>query len=100
MSYFVGTRRFSSSNQFWTRMSLRRRRLALDVPPHHHEINTVLTSDIVERANVRMIQAGDGTGFPLEAFFEPGVIGKVRRRDLDGDGPLGPTVSPSDAETT
>ena len=65
--------------------------LAFDVL-HHHEVHAVLAADVVERADVRMIQAGDSPRLALEAFFEPGVIGKVRRKNLDGDGAIKASV--------
>jgi len=40
-------------------------RRALDVL--HHQI---VEADVVQRADVRMIQRGDGAGFPLEALAE------------------------------
>ena len=52
---------------------------------HHHEVDAVLAADVEERADVRMVQAGDSTGLPLEPLLEPGVVGKVRRKDLDGN---------------
>jgi hypothetical protein len=42
-------------------------------------------SNIMQDANVRMIQAGDGLRFLLEALAQCGIIGKVRGKDLDGD---------------
>jgi len=42
----------------------------------HHQI---IRPDVVEVADVRMIERGDGTGLALEAFAEP------RARSLDGD---------------
>ena len=42
-------------------------------------------ADVMEGADVRMVQAGDGLGFPLEPLAEIGVGGHMRREDLDGD---------------
>ena len=42
-------------------------RLAFEVL-HDQKIGTVLMTDVVERADVRMAQAGYGFGFPVEAF--------------------------------
>ena len=42
-------------------------------------------SNIMQDANVRMIQAGDGLRFLLEALAQCRIIGKVRGKDLDGD---------------
>jgi hypothetical protein len=44
-----------------------------------------LRADIVERADVGMIEAGDGFGFALEAGFQGGVVGEVGGEDFDGD---------------
>ena len=49
------------------------KRFAFDVL-HHHEVDAVLTADIVKGTDVRMIQARDSTSFTLESFFEPSVI--------------------------
>jgi len=59
-------------------------RVSFDVL-HDHEIHAILAADVVERADVGMVQAGDGPGFTLETLLELGVVGEVRRRDLDGD---------------
>ncbi len=55
---------------------------------HDQIIDAVLVPDIVEDANVRMIQTGDGLGFALEALFADGIGREVRRKNLDGDGAL------------
>jgi hypothetical protein len=44
--------------------------------------------DVVERADMRMIQAGNGPCFPLEALAEYGSIRKVIREDFDGNDAL------------
>ena len=40
---------------------------------------------IVERADVRMIEAGDRLRFAIEALLHVGVTGKVHGQNLDGD---------------
>ena len=40
----------------------------------------------MERADVRMVQAGDGLGFPLEPLAEIGISGDMLGQHLDGDG--------------
>ena len=60
-------------------------RLAIEVF-HHQEVDAVLTPDIVQRANVRMAQRGDGAGFAVEALAELRVAGGVREQDFDRDG--------------
>ena len=52
----------------------------------------VLTSDVVQRADVRMVQAGDGLRFALEALLHFGVVGEMRREDLDRHGAVQPRV--------
>ena len=47
---------------------------------HYEEIYAVLCADIVEVANMRMVQRGDGPDFALEALTRAGL------EDLDGDG--------------
>ena len=63
----------------WQRAFERR---ALDV--FHHEI---VLADVEQRADMRMIQAGNGLGFALEALAEASLDG------LDGDGPVEPRVT-------
>ena len=78
-----------------------RQRLPLDVLQNHVvevplvadlSAGALAKVDVMERADVRVVQAGDGTGFPLKSFFEPGVIGKVRRENLDRDRAVKPGV--------
>jgi hypothetical protein len=42
-----------------------------------------LMTDVVQHADVRMIQAGDGFRFTLEALFAYWIGGKLRRQNLD-----------------
>ena len=57
---------------------------------HHQEVDAVLVSDVVERADVRMLKRGDGARFALEALPEIGVGGERRGQDLDGDRAIEP----------
>ena len=57
----------------------RRHRLALDLL-EHQEVDAVLSPDVVQRADVRMIERGDGARFTLEACPRLGRAGEVRRR--------------------
>ena len=41
---------------------------------HHQEVNAILLSDVIERADVRMIQTGDGAGFSLESLAQLGLV--------------------------
>ena len=40
----------------------------------------------MKRADVRMVQAGDRLGFPLEPLAQIGVVSGMRQEHLDGDG--------------
>jgi hypothetical protein len=42
----------------------------------------------VKRADVRVVQTGDRTSLALESLLEVGVVGKVGRKDLYGDGAI------------
>jgi hypothetical protein len=46
----------------------------------------------MERADVRVVEAGDGPGFPLEPLLQIGIGGDVFREDLDGDRAVKPRV--------
>ena len=59
-------------------------RLALEML-HHQEVDAVLAADVVERADVRVVQRGDRAGLALEAFADVGIAGERGREDLDGD---------------
>ena len=59
-------------------------RLALQVL-HHQEVHAVLAPHVVERADVRVVQAGDGLGFALEPLLQLRVASDVRGQDFDGD---------------
>ena len=52
----------------------------------------ILLADVVQGADVRVVQAGDGLGFPLEALAEIGIVGDMRQEHLDGDGAIQPGV--------
>ena len=66
-------------------------RLTLEVL-HDQEVDPVLFTDVMERADVRMIQARDRTGLALEALLELGMVGEVSRKHFDGDGAIEPGV--------
>jgi hypothetical protein len=55
---------------------------------HDKEIDAVLRADIEKRADIRMIQRGDGLGFALEPELARGVAGKMCRENFNGNGPL------------
>jgi hypothetical protein len=60
---------------------------------HHQEISSVLMADVVKRADVRMIQASNRPCFALEPFSQLGSIGKVIRKDFDGDDAIEPRIA-------
>ena len=47
-----------------------------------------MATDIVQRADVWMVQRGDGAGLALEAFSQCGVIADMRWEDFDRDGSI------------
>ena len=52
---------------------------------HHQEIDVVLMAGVVEGADVRMVQAGDGFCFAVEALAQFGAVGEMSGKNLDGD---------------
>ena len=62
----------------------RGQRLALEVL-HDQEGDAVLLADVVEHADVRVVQRPDDAGFAVEALAELRVGGELRRQDLDRD---------------
>ncbi len=52
---------------------------------HHQEIGAILVADVVQRADVRMIQRRDSACFAIEPFTELRIAGELRRQDFDGD---------------
>ena len=59
--------------------------LALDIL-HNQVVGPILATDVVQHANVRMIQRRNGAGFPLEALLGLGIVRQMNRQDFDGDG--------------
>ncbi len=59
-------------------------RVALQVL-HDQEVDAVLTADVMERANVRVVQAGDGLHLALEPLLQIGVSGEGVGEDLQGN---------------
>ena len=51
---------------------------------HHEEVNAVLFADVVECADVRMVQAAHSFGFTLEAFTALRVGGQLFGKNFDG----------------
>jgi hypothetical protein len=50
---------------------------------HHQEVGAVLVPDVVECADVRMVERCDGSGFTLEPLTASGIGSNVRRENLD-----------------
>ena len=73
----------------WQRTPLQslRERLALDIF-HHQKINVVLESRVVKRADVRMIQAGDGFCFALKSLAQFRAVGEMRGQNFNRDGAI------------
>jgi hypothetical protein len=67
------------------------KRLALE-QLHDQEAAAVVPPDVEERADVRVIQRGDGTGLALEAGLRQRIAGSAGRKDLDRDVPVEPGV--------
>ena len=68
-----------------------RQRLAFEIL-HYQIIKAILLADVVKRADMRMIQAGNGARFALESLTQFGSIGKVIRKDFDGNGAVEPRI--------
>ena len=47
----------------------------------------MFVAHVVQRADVGVVQAGNGLGFTAEAGQPLRVAGEMFRKDLDGDGP-------------
>ena len=52
---------------------------------HDQKIHAVLSADVIERADIGMLQRGNRLGFPLQALFQFRISGKMRRQNFDGD---------------
>ncbi len=65
---------------------------AIDVL-HHQEVDVVRAADVVDRADVGMIQRCDGSRFALEPLAGPRVAGVQRGKNLDGDRAVEPRVA-------
>src|SRR5271167_1127612 len=63
----------------------RGQRLAFEIF-HHQVLDAVLIADVVEHADVRMAEAGNGARLALEALANFGRVGYALREDFDGDG--------------
>ena len=61
-----------------------RERLALEIF-HHQKINSILVARVVERADVGMIQAGDGFCFAVEALAQIRAVGEMSGQNFYRD---------------
>jgi hypothetical protein len=52
-----------------------------------------LLADVMERADVRMIERGNSTGFPVEAFTPVGIGRKMLGKNLDRYRTIKPRIS-------
>ena len=50
-------------------------------------------SDVIQNADMRMIQRRDVSRFALKSRFEIGIVGQCGRQDLDRDGAIEPRIS-------
>jgi len=55
---------------------------------HNEVVDSVLMADIIERANVRMIKAGDGFGFSLKALLANGITRKLFGKNFNRNGAI------------
>ena len=62
----------------------RLQRLAVETL-HDEVVDARVVPDVVERADVRMLEVGDHPGFTLEAFPPIGIGRRIAGEDLDGD---------------
>jgi hypothetical protein len=58
--------------------------LAFDVL-HHEEASTVFVADVVQGADVRMVQTGNGLCFTMEARQPIRIVGEMFGKDFDSD---------------
>jgi hypothetical protein len=60
---------------------------------HHEVADAVLLSDIMEGADVGMVQRRDGSGFAVETLPGVGILGKLRRKNFDGNSAIQASVA-------
>ena len=63
-------------------------------PLHHDERPAVLIADVVDRADIRVIQRGGGAGLQLETPSPVGIGRQRRRQELDRDAACEASVAP------
>ena len=63
----------------WQRSFLKPLRQCLSFHAFHHKVvDAILLTDVVQRADVRMVQARDSSCFTFEPLLVRGVVGKLR----------------------
>ncbi len=62
-----------------------RQRLAIEIL-HDQEVRLTFLANVVEGADVRVVQGSNRSGFALEPLLQIGVIGDMLGQHLDGDG--------------
>ena len=86
---FERVRDLNAKAEHWLSGSGPRTRRADSVSPSrdsmHQIVGVVLAADVVQRADVRVVQRGDRFGLACEACPEVGVGGQCRREDFHGD---------------
>jgi hypothetical protein len=60
---------------------------------HNEVVDSVLIADIVQHANVRVIENGDGFGFSFKALLVNGITRKLSRKNLDRNGAIQPGIA-------
>ena len=65
-------------------LETRCQRLALQMR-HDDKVRAIDAADVVDAADVRMVQRGDRTSFALETGPQFGIVGDLAGQDLDGD---------------
>jgi hypothetical protein len=76
----------------WTLLQAVRERLPLQLF-HDQEVDVALVPDVVQHADVRVVEGGNRPRLALEALAQGGVVGDVRRQDLDGHAAIQPRVA-------
>ena len=65
-------------------LEARGQRLALEMR-HDQVVRAIDAADVVDAADVGMVQRGDGAGLALEPGPQIGIASNLTRQDLDGD---------------
>lgn len=60
---------------------------------HHQVIDPFLMANVVQGADVRMAQAGDGLCFALETLAQLRIAGQMFGKNLDGNSAIKPRIS-------